>query len=261
MKKIKISQSLIKDLEKYFVGERCGHLIYKKYTSEVYTQPTDAMKLGSYFEYEATGALPKDGITPEPEYLKDGTTLAAKYKIAHSQAQLFKSFCKELGIKIIKTQQQSDRNGLDGTSDILAEWNKKEVIIDLKYSGFINNEWEEMGWNDIYNANKRGKQYAYHSTQSLQYSYIFERPFYFWVFSSINEGENILIEMVHSEEEIEAHVERAAQTATRWNTLVFHERNGLAALPEYNVCKDCVLFSKCKYRAELPVPKKVCLNI
>ncbi len=259
MKKIKITQSLTKDMEKYITGKRCGHLIYNLYSGKVWSLPTDAMKQGTYFEYEATGALPKNGKVPEPEYLKDGKTLNAKYRTAHAQAQLFKSLSKQMGIKIQKTQQKKERNGLEGTEDIEAIWKRKKITIDLKYSGFINNEWEEMGWADMYNGNQRGKQYAHHSIQSLQYSYIWERPFYFWVFSSVNVGENIMMEMVHSKEETEYHLERAAETSERWNNLVFHERIETAAIPEYNTCQTCVLSSSCKYKAEMPEPKKVCI--
>ena len=46
MKKVQISQSLIKDLEKFFAGKQCGHLVYEKYVHGVLTDPSDAMALG-----------------------------------------------------------------------------------------------------------------------------------------------------------------------------------------------------------------------
>lgn len=258
-RKINITQSLIKDLDNYYEGDECGHRIFRKYSQGIFDEPTEAMRLGIYFEYLATGALPKSGKVPEPETLKDGKTLSSKYRIAEAQAQQFKTFCKDMGIKIQHVQKKKTRNGLEGTSDILAIMNGVEIVADLKYGGLIHNEWEPMGWGDLYGDNMRGTQYAYHSTQSLHYSYIFDRPFYFWVFSSVNVGENIFIEMVHTEQEYEHHLERAAEAAERWNKLMFHNKMDMAAVPEYNRCKDCVFSNSCEFKASLPEPKRISL--
>lgn len=257
MKRVKISQSLIKDLEKYFDGQKCGHLVYEQYVNGVYSDPTDAMRQGIYFEYLATGALPKGGKVPEPDYLKDGVTLSAEYRRAKSQAELFKSLVKEMGIEIQAVGVTTEANGMVGTCDILAKWEGREIIIDLKYSGFINNDFEELGWGDLYGKNDRGKQYRHHSCQSLQYQYLFDRPFYFWVFSSVNVGETVMIEMVHDEEQLAQHVERASNASKSFMILSAHEKAGLAAIPEYNTCKKCPIYGTCEFRANLPIPKQV----
>lgn len=254
--KVKISQSLIKDLDKYFDGDKCGHLIYHKYANGVFEYPSEPMEEGIYFEYVATGALPKSGEEPEPKLTQKGE-LTAPYKRAKEQAQLFKSLCDKMGIKVLSTQETRDKNGLIGTMDIEADWNGKLVTIDLKYSGLINDKWNEMGWSDLYGDNDRGKQYRHHSTQSLQYTYIFERPFFFWVFSSVNVGENIMIEMRHESEQLEGHVLRAKESAKRWNILAGHEKAGLSAIPDYLECQKCPIFEKCNHKTVIPIPKTV----
>lgn len=305
MSKVKISQSMIKELEKWMNGEKCGHMVYQKYANKIYEPPSDAMHEGIYFEYMATGALPKSGEVPQPVFLKTEKrewtpeeisdyvnydtfpgriktppvgvdlsmslheqyelhkeavfveSLAKSYRTSYNQAKLFKNFCKEMGIEILGTQVTGEKNGLVGTLDIHAIWDGREVTIDLKYSGLINNPYDDMGWLDLYTKNDRENQYRYHAVQSCQYTYIFDRPFFFWVFSSVNEGENIMIEMVHDELEISDHLNRASEAGKRWNVLSIHERAGVSGRPEYNTCQKCVLKEKCEYKTDLPIPKRV----
>lgn len=256
MKKIKISQSLIKDLEKYFAGEQCGRLVYNKYVSGVLTEPSDSMALGQYFEFKATGALPKGGKEPQPETTQKGE-LTAAYKRAESNAAFFKKLCEEMGIVILKAGEYGEKNGMNGTRDIKALWNGETITIDLKYSGLIDNKYEEMGWGDLYGKNDRGKQYWHHSIQAAQYTYIFGNPFYFWVWNPGKEGENIMIKMEIDEQQLLDHEQVAKDAAKRWNILGAHERAGLSALPEFNTCRSCVMAYRCEHKTNVPIPKSV----
>lgn len=65
-----ISQTLIKDLRDYNNGDKCGNLMEHSHIKGLEIPPTDVMNLGAYFEFIATGALPKSGIKPEPVRLK-----------------------------------------------------------------------------------------------------------------------------------------------------------------------------------------------
>lgn len=69
-KTINISQSLIKDMHKYLNENYCGNLMKYKHVDKKFLPSTGVLKLGHYFEYVATGQLPKDGQIPIPEYLK-----------------------------------------------------------------------------------------------------------------------------------------------------------------------------------------------
>ena len=69
-KTVLISQSLIKDMANYRENNYCGVLMEYKYIDGGNLPSTNAQKLGHYFEYIATGQLPRDGKKPEPELLK-----------------------------------------------------------------------------------------------------------------------------------------------------------------------------------------------
>ena len=62
-----ISQSFLKEFAEYKSGNTCGLQIKAKYIDGVKFPSTDAMELGNFFEYMATGSLPRDGHTPEPK--------------------------------------------------------------------------------------------------------------------------------------------------------------------------------------------------
>jgi len=315
-KKINISQSLIKDVENYYEGKECGHLVYRKYSEKLFDGGgSDVMAYGSFFEFIATGALPKSGEQPKPDMLSKMKrvwtpieiekwivnnempgaiktppigivreevkrpltkvkvvelhkvhknqavieSMQEPYRRAYDQGMFFRELCEKMGVKVLGVQKKKTKNGLDGTCDIHALWRKEEITIDLKYSGIIHDQWSPMGWEDIYGRNDRGVQYGYHSTQSTQYTYLFNRPFYFWVFSSAKEGykENIFMLMDHTESEIEHHLKRAKAARESWIQLSFQDKVDKSARPEYNKCRDCMLFEDCEHKITLPEPKVI----
>jgi len=69
---LKISQSLLKGLLQYSSGEGCGLVFKAKYIDSRFDlfPPSDAMNLGAWFEYVATGSVPKNGSIPIPKTLK-----------------------------------------------------------------------------------------------------------------------------------------------------------------------------------------------
>lgn len=62
-----ISQSLIKHVNAFSNGDFCGLLLKHIWIDGGKMPASDAMKLGQYFEYKATGALTYHGEIPEPE--------------------------------------------------------------------------------------------------------------------------------------------------------------------------------------------------
>ena len=105
---MKISQSLMKEFRKYFYasrssekmyeGNNCGLLFKAKYIDKtLITPPSDSMAEGIYFEYIATGAIPRTGI-PEPERTMKGE-LTAAYKRAVEAAEFFKEIIEHYDIE------------------------------------------------------------------------------------------------------------------------------------------------------------------
>ena len=259
-KKINISQSLIKDMVKYENEGYCGNLMEEKWIKgNLIDLDSDVINQGCYFEYLATGQLPKNGEVPEPETLKNGD-LSAPYRRVYAQAENFKLMCIQMGIEILDTGEHKVKNGLDGVRDIKAKYKGEIITIDTKYSGLINDEWNPMGWKDLVNGNNRGKQLDYHKIQATHYTYVFGDPFYYWVFSSAagaeDTGENLFVMMDISQEEIDLHLDRSSWTAERLN---FYSKFGFEPRPAYNNCMKCPLFEKCEdaKRVQEPIIVKV----
>ena len=69
----KISQSFLKDYNEYKGKNLCGVQLKAKHFDNVQFPSSEAMDLGNYFEYMATGSLPRNGIVPEPRLSYAGT--------------------------------------------------------------------------------------------------------------------------------------------------------------------------------------------
>ena len=68
-----MSQSLYKELADYKMKLSCGLQIKAKYFDGIEFPSTDPQHLGNWFEYQATGQLPRNGEIPLPKRLKPKT--------------------------------------------------------------------------------------------------------------------------------------------------------------------------------------------
>lgn len=246
---IKISQSLIKAYNDYLNGKICGLLFEKQYIlKEIESEPTDSMRLGHYFEFKATGALPRNGIEPIPERTQKGE-LTAAYKVAEKQAANFKKYCKALGIEIISYGKRIEKDNSEGLIDIEASIKGERVIIDLKFSGLMDDKWNELGWNLEALPYKEKIM-----IQAVHYSYLTEIPFYFWVFSSKNEDENKLIKVNIDPDVLKVHPSKIEDIR---GLLEIDLDLGFKAYPELLRCKYCPLFSSCRSKTEIPTIEEV----
>ena len=103
MGNIKISQSFLKDYNDYKGKNLCGLQLKAKHFDKVDFPTSEAMDLGNYFEYMATGSLPRNGKVPEPRLSYAGTkreTISTPFKRALSSAELFKVIKEKHKIKI-----------------------------------------------------------------------------------------------------------------------------------------------------------------
>jgi hypothetical protein len=250
-KTINISQSLIKAYNDYLNENLCGIVFEKQYlTKEIESDPSEAMKLGHFFEYQATGALPRNGVEPKPVLLKDAKTMSVEYRRAAKQALNFQGYCKKLGITVLSTGKKIVKDGAEGTLDIIAGYKGKEVVIDLKYSGLLYDKWNDLGW-DINALPYKEKIMI----QSVHYTYLTDgMPFYFWVFSSTNEDDCELIHVNIDPDVIKAHPIIIEKTR---GMIEIDMEMGFNPYPELVRCKKCPLFDECQYKVETPIIKEV----
>lgn len=264
-KQIYITQSLIKSLLKYIEKEECGLIFEKKFLENRFDlfPPSDAMALGTWFEYCATKALPKNGVIPQPERTSKGE-LTAAYKKAEAQLDNFKKFMTFYGIKILEAGVDVVFDGLKGTYDIICLATRdiidehgtvrvkanQKFIIDTKFSGMLDDRWSEFGWN-LETLNKKVNLIM----QPIHYMYLSELafgeryPFVFLLFSSTNEKDFRAIFFDVSDEDIERHKELIYKTGVKLKKIM---EKGFKARPDVLRCAECPIKVGCKHFEAVP---------
>ena len=127
----------MKSLSDYTQGNECGLVLKAKHVDGIQFPSSDAMRLGQYFEYIATGGLPAygDGTPPEAEFVYKGKAnekLSTAYERANGSAQLFEALIKTWNIEIVEVGWKMEHDKMRGTADLLVKWDGRYAIIDLK---------------------------------------------------------------------------------------------------------------------------------
>jgi hypothetical protein len=264
--KIYINQSLVKDLIKYQNDELCGLVFHNKWILQQFGGGSKANDLGHYFEYLCTGALAKgESEAPIPEITKSGE-LTADFKTAKQQAEYFHSLLPKYGIKLLDAGNKiiADDTWI-GTLDIEAKWdaifenenlnfdtNNKDhiVIIDLKYSGLLNDKWNEFGWHDETLGRKQCTMLQAKHYKFLYWKkYGFNPPFFFFVFDSKQVGKAKIINVEIDTYELELH-EEFLQKAKRYFEM--NLESGFQPKPSYDLCISCKYQHLCSFKIDKP---------
>jgi hypothetical protein len=281
--KLNISQSLLKAIYEYAEGRLCGLQFEAQYIKKIPFPSGGVQKLGNYFEYLCTGALPRDGKIPEPERkkgkvekviikkgkkLKNGKRakdkieekiilgeLTAPYARMVIQAERFKRTVKAHGIKILKTGLELKYEDKKGVADILAEVDGEEAIIDIKSTGLIGNRFDDMGW-DVNALSEKDKIMI----QPVFYKWLWRRlygrdiPFYFTVFSNTNEYDCLFIKVVIDEDRF-PQLENVMRNSGKMLDKFIEE--GFKAIPDVKECAECPINKTCKSFTDIPLLQTV----
>ena len=253
---INISQSFLKEFAKYKTGETCGLQTKAKYIDGIKFPSSDAMELGNFFEFMATGSLPRDGHTPEAKIVYKGTakeSISTDYKRATESADLFKNVVNHYGIEIIDTGRVVTQDGMTGIMDIVATWNDRVCIIDTKYSGLLDDKWNELGWNLDSLPEKHNLM-----LQPVHYKILLSKEldcepddidFYFFVFSSKDVMDVKIIKVNVEETTYANHL-----ATVEWvkNELKKPIDKLFKAIPNLKRCFNCPIKENCTSKAEIP---------
>ena len=253
---INISQSFLKEFAKYKSGETCGLQVKAKYIDGIKFPSSDAMELGNFFEFMATGSLPRDGHFPEAKIVYKGTakqSVSTDYQRAIDSAELFKKIIKHYEIEIIDIGRVVTQDGMTGIMDIVARWNDRVCIIDTKYSGLLDDKWNELGWNLDMLPEKHNLM-----LQPVQYKILLSKElgcepenidFYFFVFSSKDVMDVKLIKVNVDELTIASHL-----STVEWvkNELKKPIDKLFKAKPSLKLCFECPINDKCTFKVEIP---------
>jgi len=259
-----------------YIGGRgeCGLQIKSKFIDKQWHlyKPTPAMKLGTWFEYKLTKALPKGNEIPQPLRTAKGL-LTAPFKRIEKHIEHFNMLKKELGFIITEVGKTWVHEDLAGTLDLLCIATKdiyykdniivkkgQEFIADIKTTGLLDNKWEDYGWN-IDNLGNKSKLI----TQPIHYKYIGEKkfkkdfPFLFFLFSTANEDDYRVINFEIDKEEVYKEHEYWIEWTRRWiNRLIEKgftaeiKTNDGIIYPTVKKCAICPLRENCKSIVKIP---------
>jgi len=258
---INISQSFMKEFAKYKMGETCGLQTKAKYIDGVKFPSSDAMEKGNFFEFMATGSLPRDGHIPKADIVYKGTakeSVSTDYQRAIESAELFKKIVKHYGIEIIDTGRIVTQDSMTGIMDIVGTWNDRVVIIDTKYSGLLDDKWNELGWNldslpEKHNLMLQPVHYKILLSKELQCEPD-NIDFYFFIFSSKDVMDVKIIKVNVEETTYANHL-----ATVEWvkNELKKPIDKLFKAIPELKRCFDCPIKENCSSKAEIPTINEV----
>lgn len=252
----KVSQSFMKEFTKYLYDETCGIQLVAKYYDGVQFPSTKAMRLGQFFEYQATGQLPKYGNLPEPDMVYNGTKLSADFARAQESANFFKEIIEGLGINIIETGLKLENETMTGEVDIYAEWNGEKVFIDTKYSALIDDKWSPFGWDKDSLHEKDGLM-----IQGVQYKIlardcmgIDDIPFYYFVFSAKDPKYVKIYKQIVDEGRYLQHEIAVQNVRTKLKKI---DLTWFKPKPTLKRCSECPLAEECKFKVTLPIVEEI----
>jgi hypothetical protein len=251
----------MKDFNEYTQGNECGLVLKAKYVDHIQFPSSDAMRLGQYFEYIATGGLPAHGdkTPPEAEFVykgKPNEKLSTAYERANGSAQLFQALIKTWNIEIIEVGWEMEHDNMKGVADLLVNWNGKKCIIDLKYSGLLDDKWNDMGWHPDFLSQKDRIM-----MQGVHYSILAEKilgepvEFYFWVFATQEPRDVRIFKEIIDESKIILH-ERAVKKVHKLINEI-NDTNSWKPLASLQKCMNCPLVDTCTSAYLMPVIKPI----
>jgi hypothetical protein len=245
-----ISQSDIKAMLGYESGD-CGILINALKSGDIDSEPTDAMRLGIYFEYLVTGGLPRNGEIPVPDKTLKGE-LTAPYKVVVAQAERTKLYLERMGIEIVNRGffTKNEQLGISANIDVLcSSKDLGEFVLDLKYTSKIDDKWSEWGWT------WSDWQKMYHGIQATHYSRLLGLPFYYMIAEHRIGGEIHFVNAEITQSAISDHDTLLNRAEDFMNRISF-----LEARPEVTRCEACPLYESCDFRATAPSVRRVVIE-
>lgn len=264
MKKPNLSQSILKDYLDFFDDnvKSCGLAIRKRHFEKIQTPQSDVQKLGSYFEYMATGYCHDENNPPVAEIVYKGTAkekMAVDYERATKSAELFKKILELHNIEVIKYGEYMLHKNSSGISDIRAIWNGEVCIIDLKFTALFDDKFNDYGWHT--------DSLVYKSKlllQPIHYKYLIKKihgieniPFYFFIFSSKDAEKVKIIKTNIQEEHINLHEKITVKKMKKYITYHYNNPEALEARPNYLRCKDCAYHDDCDKRTDIPLVEDI----
>lgn len=256
--KIYLTQSAIKNYLYLKQGRLCPRQFYQSlFRDDAIIRDNSSISAGKRFEYELTGALERDGSIPNQLLTgKRGVVSLEQERISKNALAARQTLekhgfdCDTWSISLKITEQ-----GLKGLLDIVAlDKDDNICVIDIKYSGLIDNKYEDIAWNvsypnrDNFIANNQNATIqAVHYKLLADLHYEEDCKFYYAIFDSRpgKEGECLIIEMQITQDAIKKHLALCKEVIEYINDM-----NPLTTKPKFSLCQKCGVVD-CKDRIKM----------
>lgn len=272
--KLKMTQSLFKELADYKMDKGCGLQVKAKYVDGVNFPPSESQLLGQWFEYQATGQLPRDGKEPIPPRLKPKKLtkkelesglkqedvlgeLPKAYRDMSVQVEAFKTMLEYYKVEILETGTRltSDTLNIQGDIDIIArrKGDDKVFFVDVKSTGLIDNKWDDYGWADeaLEYKDRLLVQAVHYKILGFE-KYGYYPDFYFWVFSTKNTQARKIFKIEVDTDRYEQHLQYVRKAQEYFDE---QQINGWIARPTPARCDKCPLKDTCDSFRTVPTTK------
>ncbi len=291
MKQPNLSKSLICEIISILKGEACAYALFEKYYNkrDFSLQETDTKidprKLGIWFEYLCTGAIPINGVMPQPQHLKNKDELKAPYKIMKAHVENWKALSAEYCFDV---EKRVDKKGKEhptinlyyhidypvdypeiGGASLRTDWlgrvlykdtSEMEVAhIDIKSSGKTDNKWDSDGW-ERGNLWKKSKLMIQPLHTKWMWREMFKRDvaYYFALFDSSNENNFRFIRVEIPKNNIDQYPELLMEFRVllqKW------ESEGFPPTKLPKICGECPIAATCKHCVKVPQVETVFFDI
>lgn len=269
-----ITQSFMIDIQEYMAGILCGNIVHEKWVNDrLIDLDSEAIDLGCYFEYMLTliltgkGSLPRNGKIPLPVLNQNGK-MSADYLRVQTNIDRVIRYLAEMGLQVKQAGVKLRDGNYEGTIDLICVCTKEiefedgstwsigqEIIIDLKYSGLIDDVWNKFGWAGMLKSGPH-IQKDLHGVQAVQYHYVGKRLFYFLIVHPKNDIAILMLHVPVTQEMINQHIEKGDDL---FDFFKFTAEIGFEPRPEISKCNACPLNGECKDKHTFPHPKTVYL--
>ena len=232
MKKVNITQSLIKEIDK----DGCSIAI-KHFLLGTETKPSEAMLCGLYFEHYLIGGC-RGGQVPEFKALKNGNKPKAQTDL-DELIKRSKHILEANNIIIHEVQPEYKSDDIVGHLDAMGEIDGEKCIIDVKWTATKEDQKYNFGW-----ADPTIKEDAHIQAKHYVYTYYLAKeevlPFYFLVFGKSGWIKKIRFDITHRA--LMQHDEKIQETRAKLKAII---DNDFAYEPHLGQCSACRYKDSC----------------
>lgn len=255
-----MSQSIIKDYNKYAREELCGIVFYEKTIKRnpIFNDedPSEPIALGNYFEYLITGQTSAPEV-PTPEVYKINCAGGQKgdpkpeWVAVQLQAKRAKIAIEQYGLRIVEANAKHRHDGNVILLDLrCVDQSGNDVIIDFKYTSKLNKRAWDNGW-DLRTLHETDHLVQAKHTKAMWQAKTGKSPrFMFYIASSTDPDDVRFFEVNISDWTLEEYLDYIKRVRSN---IELEATVGFKPYPNVKRCNACPLLDTCEHKTLIPL--------